>query len=196
VRRMSGRKRLIIAISGASGPVYGVRMLEVLQTVEDIETHLVFSPSAAQTITAETDYSLEHVRSLADEVHSFKDIGASISSGSFKTEGMIVAPCSIKTLAGIANCFSDNLISRAADVCLKEGRKVALMVRETPLHQGHLELMAKAASYGCVIVPPVPAFYHRPRTIDDIVNQTVGRTLDQFGIDTDFVHRWKEQAAG
>jgi 4-hydroxy-3-polyprenylbenzoate decarboxylase len=193
---MSDVRRLIVAISGASGPIYGVRMLEVLREVPDIETHLVMSPSGAQTIAAETDFSLEHVRSLADEVHSFKDIGATISSGSYKTEGMIVAPCSIKTLAGIANCFSDNLISRAADVCLKERRKVALMVRETPLHQGHLELMVKAAQYGCVIVPPVPAFYHRPKTIEDIVNQTVGRTLDQFDIDTDIVHRWKEQAAG
>jgi 4-hydroxy-3-polyprenylbenzoate decarboxylase len=193
---MSDVRRLIVAISGASGPIYGVRMLEVLRDVPDIETHLVMSPSGAQTIAAETDFSLEHVRSLADEVHSFKDIGATISSGSYKTEGMIVAPCSIKTLAGIANCFSDNLISRAADVCLKERRKVALMVRETPLHQGHLELMVKAAQYGCVIVPPVPAFYHRPKTIEDIVNQTVGRTLDQFDIDTDIVHRWKEQAAG
>jgi 4-hydroxy-3-polyprenylbenzoate decarboxylase len=192
---MSDVRRLIVAISGASGPIYGVRMLEVLRDVPDIETHLVMSPSGAQTIAAETDFSLEHVRSLADEVHSFKDIGATISSGSYKTEGMIVAPCSIKTLAGIANCFSDNLISRAADVCLKERRKVALMVRETPLHQGHLELMVKAAQYGCVIVPPVPAFYHRPKTIEDIVNQTVGRTLDQFDIDTDIVHRWKEQAA-
>jgi flavin prenyltransferase len=193
---MSDVRRLIVAISGASGPIYGVRMLEVLRDVPDIETHLVMSPSGAQTIAAETDFSLEHVRSLADTVHSFKDIGATISSGSYKTEGMIVAPCSIKTLAGIANCFSDNLISRAADVCLKERRKVALMVRETPLHQGHLELMVKAAQYGCVIVPPVPAFYHRPKTIEDIVNQTVGRTLDQFGIDTDIVHRWKEQATG
>ncbi|HAA92640.1 MAG: 3-octaprenyl-4-hydroxybenzoate carboxy-lyase [Rhodospirillaceae bacterium] len=195
---MSDQKRMIVAISGASGPIYGVRMLEVLHDVPEIETHLVLSPSAAQTIAAETDFSLEHVRSLADVVHSFKDIGASISSGSYKTEGMIVAPCSIKTLAGVVNCFSDNLISRAADVCLKEGRKVGLMVRETPLHQGHLELMVKAAQYGCVIIPPVPAFYHRPRTIDDIVNQTVGRALDQFGIDTDIVHRWKEkeQAAG
>lgn len=193
---MSDAKRMIVAISGASGPIYGVRTLEVLREVPGIETHLVLSPSAAQTIAAETDYSLEQVRSLADVVHSFKDIGASISSGSYKTEGMIIAPCSIKTLAGVVNCFSDNLISRAADVCLKEGRKVGLMVRETPLHQGHLELMVKATQYGCVILPPVPAFYHRPRTIDDIVNQTVGRALDQFGIDTDIVHRWKEQAAG
>jgi len=192
---MSATKRLIVAISGASGPIYGVRILEVLRDLPDIESHLILSPSAAQTISAETDFSLEHVRSLADEVHSFKDIGASISSGSYKTEGIIIAPCSIKTLTGVVNCFSDNLISRAADVCLKERRKVGLMVRETPLHQGHLELMVKAAQYGCMIIPPMPAFYHRPQTINDIVNQTVGRALDQFSIETDIVHRWKEQEA-
>ncbi len=185
-------KRIIVGISGASGPIYGIRILECLKENTNIETHLILSPSAAQTIAAETDYALDDVRNLADIVHSFKDIGASISSGSFRTEGMIIAPCSIKTLAGVANCFSDNLITRAADVCLKEGRKVGLMVRETPLHQGHLELMVKAAQFGCLIMPPVPAFYHRPASINDIINQTVGRALDQFGIETGTVHRWKE----
>lgn len=185
-------KRIIVGISGASGPIYGIRTLECLKENTNIETHLILSPSAAQTIAAETDYALDDVRNLADIVHSFKDIGASISSGSFRTEGMIIAPCSIKTLAGVANCFSDNLITRAADVCLKEGRKVGLMVRETPLHQGHLELMVKAAQFGCLIMPPVPAFYHRPASINDIINQTVGRALDQFGIETGTVHRWKE----
>jgi len=189
---MIDAKRIIVGISGASGPIYGIRILEFLKANANIETHLILSPSAAQTIAAETDYALEDVRNLADIVHSFKDIGASISSGSYRTEGMIIAPCSIKTLAGVANCFSDNLISRAADVCLKEGRKVGLMVRETPLHQGHLELMVKAAQFGCLIMPPVPAFYHRPASINDIINQTVGRALDQFGIETDIVHRWKD----
>ena len=189
---MVDAKRLIVGISGASGPIYGIRILECLRANTNIETHLILSPSAAQTIAAETDYALDDVRNLADVVHSFKDIGASISSGSYRTEGMIIAPCSIKTLAGVANCFSDNLISRAADVCLKEGRKVGLMVRETPLHQGHLELKAKAVQFGCLIMPPVPAFYHRPANINDIINQTVGRALDQFGIETDIVHRWKD----
>lgn len=189
---MADAKRIIIGISGASGPIYGIRILELLRTNQNVETHLILSPSAAQTISAETDYTLEEVRDLANIVHSFKDIGASISSGSYKTEGMIIAPCSIKSLAGVVNCFSDNLISRAADVCLKERRKVGLLVRETPLHQGHLELMVKAVQFGCIIMPPVPAFYHRPTCIDDLINQTVGRALDQFGIETSIVHRWKE----
>lgn len=195
---MSEQKRIIVGISGASGAIYGIRTLEVLLTVPDVESHLILSPSGAQTIAAETDLSLEDVRSLADVVHGFKDIGASISSGSFRAAGLIVAPCSIKTLSGIANSFSDNLITRSADVCLKERRPVVLMVRETPLHLGHLELMTKAAQFGCVLVPPMPAFYHRPKTIDDIINQTVGRALDQMDIDAGIVHRWKEkdQAAG
>ena len=195
---MSEQKRIIVGISGASGAIYGIRTLEVLRTVPDVESHLILSPSGAQTIAAETDLSLEDVRSLADVVHGFKDIGASISSGSFRAAGLIVAPCSIKTLSGIANSFSDNLITRSADVCLKERRPVVLMVRETPLHLGHLELMTKAAQFGCVLVPPMPAFYHRPKSIDDIINQTVGRALDQMDIDAGIVHRWKEkdQAAG
>ncbi|MEQ8194363.1 MAG: UbiX family flavin prenyltransferase [Rhodospirillales bacterium] len=189
---MTERKRIIIGITGASGPVFGVRALQVLKSVPDVETHLIFSPAAAQTIAAETDLSLDDVRANADVVHSIKDIAASISSGSFKTEGILVAPCSIKTLSGIVNGFTDNLITRAADVCLKEGRKVVLMVRETPLHLGHLDLMSRATQYGAVIMPPVPAFYHRPQTIDDIVDQTVGRALDQFGIDAGIVRRWRD----
>ena len=195
---MSEKKRIIVCISGASGAIYGVRTLEVLRDVTDVETHLIVSPSGAQTLAAETDFSLDQVRDLADVSHSFKDIGASIASGSFKAAGLMVAPCSIKTLSGIANSFADNLITRAADVCLKERRPVVLMVRETPLHLGHLELMTKAAQYGCFIIPPVPAFYHRPKTIDDIVTQTVGRALDQLDIDAGIVHRWKDEdeAAG
>jgi len=189
---MADRQRLIIGITGASGPIFGIRALEVLRDVPDVETHLIFSPAAAQTIAAETNLSLDHVRDYADVVHSFKDIAASISSGSFQTLGMMVAPCSIKTLSQIVNCLTDNLIARAADVCLKERRKILLMVRETPLHLGHLDLMTRATQYGAIMMPPMPAFYHRPQTVDDIVDQTVGRALDQFGIDTDIVHRWRE----
>lgn len=189
---MSDNKRIIIGMSGASGVIYGIRALEMLRPIEHIETHLVFSPATAQTIAAETDLTLDDVRALADVVYNFKDIGAATSSGSFRTDGMLVAPCSIKTLSGIANSYNDNLITRSADVCLKERRPVILMVRETPLHLGHLELMQRATQYGCSIVPPVPAFYHRPKTIDDIVNQTVGRALDLIGIDTKSVYRWKE----
>lgn len=190
---MSEKKRLIIGISGASGAIYGVRTLELLRAVPDVETHLIMSSSGAQTLAAETNFSLDQVRDFADVSHSFKDIGASIASGSFKAAGLMVAPCSIKTLSGIANSFADNLITRSADVCLKERRPVVLLVRETPLHLGHLQLMTKAAQFGCSIVPPVPAFYHRPETIDDIVNQTVGRALDQLGIDAGIVHRWKDE---
>jgi 4-hydroxy-3-polyprenylbenzoate decarboxylase len=190
---MSEKKRIIVCISGASGAIYGVRTLEVLRDVSDVESHLIMSPSGAQTLAAETDFSLDQVRDLANVSHSFKDIGASIASGSFKAAGLIVAPCSIKTLSGIANSFADNLITRAADVCLKERRPVVLMVRETPLHLGHLELMTKAAQFGCSIVPPVPAFYHRPKSIDDIVTQTVGRALEQLDIDAGIVHRWKDE---
>jgi 4-hydroxy-3-polyprenylbenzoate decarboxylase len=190
---MSEKKRIIVCISGASGAIYGVRTLEVLRDVSDVESHLIMSPSGVQTLAAETDFSLDQVRDLANVSHSFKDIGASIASGSFKAAGLIVSPCSIKTLSGIANSFADNLITRAADVCLKERRPVVLMVRETPLHLGHLELMTKAAQFGCSIVPPVPAFYHRPKSIDDIVTQTVGRALEQLDIDAGIVHRWKDE---
>lgn len=189
---MSDKRRIIIGMSGASGVIYGIRALEMLQPITNVETHLVFSPATAQTVAAETDMSLDEIKDLADIVYSYKDIGAATSSGSFRTDGMLVAPCSIKTLSGIANSYNDNLITRSADVCLKERRPVILLVRETPLHLGHLELMQRAAQYGCSIVPPVPAFYHRPKTIDDIVNQTVGRALDLIGIDTKSVYRWKE----
>lgn len=192
---MADTRRIIVGMSGASGVIYGIRTLEMLRAVPDVESHLVFSTAAAQTIAAETDMSLEQVRDLADVVYSVKDIGAAPSSGSFRTAGIIVAPCSIKTLSGIANSYNDNLITRATDVCLKERRPAVLLVRETPLHVGHLELMTRAASYGCSIVPPVPAFYHRPKSIDDILNQTVGRALDLLGVDTKSVFRWKEDEA-
>lgn len=186
-------KRLIIGISGASGAIYGVRLLQVLREVPDIETHLVMSQAARQTLSLETDLSLRDVQALADVVHDARDIAASISSGSFKTMGMVILPCSMKTLSGIVNSYTDGLMTRAADVVLKERRPLVLCVRETPLHLGHLRLMTQAAEIGAVIMPPVPAFYHRPQTIDDIINQTVNRVLDLFNIDLpqDLFTRWQ-----
>ncbi|MCS5450771.1 UbiX family flavin prenyltransferase [Enterobacter huaxiensis] len=186
-------KRLIVGLSGASGAIYGVRLLQVLRDVKEVETHLVMSQAARQTLSLETDYSLRDVQSLADVVHDARDIAASISSGSFKTAGMVILPCSIKTLSGIVNSYTDTLVTRAADVVLKERRPLVLCVRETPLHLGHLRLMTQAAELGAVIMPPVPAFYHRPQTLDDIINQTVNRVLDQFDIELpdDLFTRWQ-----
>lgn len=186
-------KRLIVGLSGASGAIYGVRLLQVLRNVADVETHLVMSQAARQTFSLETDLSLRDVQALADVVHDARDIAASISSGSFKTAGMVILPCSIKTLSGIVNSYTDTLVTRAADVVLKERRPLVLCVRETPLHLGHLRLMTQAAELGAVIMPPVPAFYHRPQTLDDIINQTVNRVLDQFDIDLpeDLFTRWQ-----
>ena len=187
-------RRLIVALTGASGVIYGVRALEILRTMPDIETHLVISPSAAQTLVAETDHTPESVRDLAHTVHNFRDIGAAIASGSFRTLGMLIAPCSVKTLSGIATGYSDELIVRAADVCLKERRRVVLLFRETPLHAGHIALMDQATRNGAIVMPPVPAFYSRPKTIDELVMQTVGRALDLFDIDAKVVKRWTESA--
>lgn len=186
-------KRLIVGISGASGAIYGVRLLQVLRDVAGVETHLVMSQAARQTLSLETDLSLRDVQALADVVHDARDIAASISSGSFKTAGMVILPCSIKTLSGIVNSYTDTLVTRAADVVLKERRPLVLCVRETPLHLGHLRLMTQAAELGAVIMPPVPAFYHRPQTLDDVINQTVNRVLDQFDIDLpeDLFTRWQ-----
>ena len=186
-------KRLILGISGASGAIYGVRLLQVLRDVADIETHLVMSPAARQTLSLETDFSLRDVQAMADVVHDARDIAANISSGSFKTAGMVVLPCSIKTLSGIVHSYTDGLLTRAADVVLKERRPLVLCVRETPLHLGHLRLMTQAAELGAVIMPPVPAFYHAPKTLDDIINQTVNRVLDQFDIalPEDLFIRWQ-----
>lgn len=186
-------KRLIVGISGASGAIYGVRLLQVLRDVAGVETHLVMSQAARQTLSLETDLSLRDVQALADVVHDARDIAASISSGSFKTAGMVILPCSIKTLSGIVNSYTDMLVTRAADVVLKERRPLVLCVRETPLHLGHLRLMTQAAELGAVIMPPVPAFYHRPQTLDDVINQTVNRVLDQFDIDLpeDLFTRWQ-----
>ena len=186
-------KRLIVGLSGASGAIYGVRLLQVLRNVANVETHLVMSQAARQTLSLETDLSLRDVQALADVVHDARDIAASISSGSFKTAGMVILPCSIKTLSGIVNSYTDTLVTRAADVVLKERRPLVLCVRETPLHLGHLRLMTQAAELGAVIMPPVPAFYHRPQTLDDVINQTVNRVLDQYDIDLpeDLFTRWQ-----
>ena len=189
---MAEPKRMVLAITGASGAIYGIKALEMLRTVPDLEIHLIMSPSAARTIDEETEWTFARVKELAHVNHNYRDIGASVASGSFRTLGMLIAPCSVKTLSGVVTAYDDNLIVRAADVCLKERRRVVLMLRETPFHAGHIDLMAKATQWGAIVMPPVPAFYHRPKTLDDIVTQTVGRALDLFGLDLHVVKRWKE----
>ncbi|MCK0510006.1 UbiX family flavin prenyltransferase [Aromatoleum buckelii] len=181
--------RIVVGISGASGAIYGIRLLEVLKKI-GVETDLVMSDSAKRTIVYETDYSINDVKLLASCVHDINDVGASIASGSFRHAGMVIAPCSIKTLSAVANSFNTNLLIRAADVTLKERRKLVLMIRETPLHLGHLRLMTQVTETGAVLVPPLPAFYHRPQTIDDIINQSVTKVLDQFDLDVDLFGRW------
>jgi 4-hydroxy-3-polyprenylbenzoate decarboxylase len=183
-------RRVVVGISGASGAVYGIRALELLAALDDVETHLVITPAAKVTLAEETDLSPADVEQLADVVHGIRDIGASIASGSFTTAGMIVAPCSIKTLSGIANSYSSDLLVRAADVALKERRPLVLMVRETPLHLGHLRLCTRAAEIGAVIYPPVPAFYGRPASIDEIVTHSVVRALEHLGVDAGDIARW------
>jgi len=181
---------LVVGISGASGAIYGVRLLEVLKS-HGVPAHLVISKSAAQTLKEETDLSVEQVRELAAATYQNTDIGAAIASGSFKTRGMIIIPCSIRTLSDIAYCTTDSLLSRAADVTLKERRRLVLVVREAPLHAGHLRSMLAATESGAIVVPPVPAFYPRPQRVDDIINHTVGRCLDLFDIDAGLVKRWR-----
>jgi 4-hydroxy-3-polyprenylbenzoate decarboxylase len=183
-------QRLIVAITGASGVIYGIRLLEVLAREGNIETHLIVSRAGRATIAQETEWKARDVEALARVVHAPGDIGASIASGSFETVGMIVAPCSIKTLSAIAHCHSSDLIARAADVQLKEGRPVILLVRETPLHAGHLRLMRDAAENGAIVMPPVPAFYTRPKTVDDVINNTVGRALARIGIRNPLYAEW------
>lgn len=183
-------KRLVVGITGASGVIYGIRLLEVLRASDEVETHLVISPAAKATIAQETDWKVSAVEALADAVYDTRDIGAAIASGSFATVGMVIIPCSIKTLSAVAHSYSADLISRAADVTLKEGRPLVLVVRETPLHLGHLRLMARAAEIGAVIFPPVPAWYGRPKTLDDVINGTVGRVLLRLGFDNDLYTRW------
>ena len=182
--------RVIIGISGASGAIYGIRTLELLAALADVETHLVLSQTARLTITIETDMTVEDVEGLADVTHGVRNLAAPISSGSFQADAMVVAPCSMKTLSSIVHSYSDNLLTRAADVMLKERRPLVLMPRESPLHVGHTKLFYEAAQMGIHICPPMPAFYNQPQTIDDIVNHSVGRALDLLGIDTGVVRRW------
>jgi 4-hydroxy-3-polyprenylbenzoate decarboxylase len=192
-------RRLVVALSGASGQIYGIRLLQVLREAREaaadpataIETHLLISDAAGITIAQETDYTPKDVEAMADVVYRQRDIGAAIASGSFETLGMVVAPCSIKTLSAVANSYSADLTSRAADVQLKEGRPLILLVRETPLHLGHLRTMVQAAEAGAIIMPPVPAFYSRPETLDDIVDGTVGRILARLGIENELYYHWR-----
>lgn len=184
-------RRVVVAITGASGSIFGIRALELFASMADIETHLVMSGPAKTTIAVETQWALSDVEGLADHVHGARDIAAPISSGSFRTAGMLVAPCSIKSLSAIANSFSADLISRAADVTLKERRPLVLMVRETPLHVGHLRLMQQAAETGAIIFPPVPAFYNNPRSLDEVVTHSVGRAIEHLGVDVAGLDRWQ-----
>jgi len=188
-------KRLIVAITGASGTIYGIRILEALKNL-GIESHLVMSDSAKLTMAAETDYKPAQIEAMADVVHSAKNVGASISSGSFKSLGMVIAPCSIRTLSEIASGVTSSLVSRAADVVLKERRRLVLLVRETPLHAGHLRSMSQVTECGAIVMPPVPAFYAKPESIDDMVNHTVGRCLDLFDLDNALVNRWNGMDGG
>ncbi len=183
------KKRLVIGIAGASGVIYGIKMLQHLKKT-DMEVHLIISEAGKKNIEIETDWAVEDVLAMAHFVYDNKNVGASLASGSFLTEGMVVIPCTIKTLSGIANSYTDNLLVRAADVTLKEKRKLVLVVRETPLHRGHLRLMTMAAEMGAHILPPVPSFYHQPKTIDDILDQTIGKIFDYLNIEHSLFKRW------
>jgi len=186
----SQKPRLIVGLSGSSGLPYGIRLLEVLHELRSHEVHLILTEAAKLNISVETDWRVKDVELLADVVHNVMNISASIASGSFRTEGMIVAPCSIRTLSAITHSLADNLLVRAADVALKERRRLLVMPREAPLHTGHCKLLYEASQLGIVVFPPMPAFYSRPKTIDDLVNTTIGRVLDLFGIDAALVKRW------
>ena len=186
----SQKPGLVVGLSGSSGLPYGIRLLEVLRNLGTREVHLVLTDAAKLNISVETDWRVKNVEALADVVHNVMNISASIASGSFRTEGMIVAPCSIRTLSAITHALADNLLVRAADVTLKERRRLLLMPREAPLHTGHCKLLYEASRLGIIIFPPMPTFYGRPRTIDDMVNTTIGRVLDLFGIDAGLVKRW------
>ncbi|MEJ0015628.1 MAG: UbiX family flavin prenyltransferase [Acetobacteraceae bacterium] len=190
----AGRRRMVIGISGATGIVYGVRLLEVLREL-DVETHLVITKAGERTLAYETDLTSRELRSLADRVYPDADIGAAIASGSFRTMGMIVAPCSVNSLSAIAHGTTDGLLTRAADVCLKERRRLVLMFREAPLHAGHIRSMAAVTENGAIVFPPVPAFYDRPAGLHDMIEHTVGRVLDLFGIDAGLVQRWNGRPA-
>ncbi|HEY7365414.1 MAG TPA: UbiX family flavin prenyltransferase [Methylomirabilota bacterium] len=182
--------KLVVAITGATGSIYGIRLLELLRRYPEVETHLVISRPGKRTIVEETDWSVADVEALATHRHDNNDIGASIASGSFRTAGMVIAPCSVKTAAAVAACHSDNLVARAADVTLKEGRPLIMLVRETPLHLGHLKVLLTLAEMGAVVLPPMPAFYNRPRDLDDIVNHTVARVLDRLNLPQSLVAEW------
>jgi 4-hydroxy-3-polyprenylbenzoate decarboxylase len=186
------KPRIVIAISGASGAVYGIEALKLLRELGTVETHLVISPAGARTITEETQLTPADVESLADHSHAFRDIGSPLASGSFVVQGMLVAPCSARTLGGIAGSLGDNLIVRAADVCLKERRRLVLMFRETPLHLGHIELMANVTRFGAIVMPPVPAFYLRPASLQEVATQSVARALDLIGVTVPALKRWGE----
>ncbi|MEM1156545.1 MAG: UbiX family flavin prenyltransferase [Pseudomonadota bacterium] len=183
--------RIIVGLSGASGAIYGIRLLEVLREQPEVETHLILSNYGRLNIELETDYSAKDVESMADVVHSDRNLAASVSSGSFRTDAMVIAPCSMKTLSGIVNSYSDTLLVRSADVTLKDRRKLILVPRESPLHLGHTELLHKAALMGAIVAPPMPAFYNRPQSVADIVDHTVGRLLDLLDLDAGFVKRWE-----
>lgn len=192
---------LIIGITGATGVIYGIRLLEVLSSMKQIETHLVISEAAEVVISQETNWKIDDIRALANFCYGINEIAARIASGSIKTDGMIIAPCTVKTMSALANSYSDNLLTRAADVTLKQRRKLVLLVRETPLHLGHIRSMERLSEMGAIIMPPVPAFYPRPRTIQDIIDHTIGRILDIFGIEHNLCERWaglvgEEQADG
>jgi len=182
--------RLVVGITGASGSIYGIRLLEVLRTTTDVELHLVVSAAGKRTLVEETDYGVADVEALAHQHYDVKDIGATLASGSFRTSGMVIAPCSIKTAGAIAACYSDGLIARAADVTLKEGRPLILLVRETPLHVGHLRVLTALAEMGAVVLPPVPAFYHKPKGLDDVINHTVARVLDRLQLPQTLAGEW------
>jgi 4-hydroxy-3-polyprenylbenzoate decarboxylase len=184
-------KRLVVGITGASGSIYGIRLLEILRTTTDIELHLVVSAAGKRTLVEETDYSVADVEALAHQRYDVRDVGAALASGSFRTGGMVIAPCSIKTAAAIAACYADTLVARAADVTLKEGRPLILLVRETPLHLGHLRVLTSLAEMGAVVLPPMPAFYNRPKALDDIVNHTVARVLDRLQLPQTLVDEWR-----
>lgn len=188
---MSDPKRLIVGITGASGVIYGVKLLEALKS-KPIEIHLIMTPSAEVTLAHEMDLRAIEVRALADVVHSFKDIAASISSGSFSSSGMVIAPCSVRSMSEIATGVTSNLLTRAADVILKERRRLVLMVRETPLHLGHLRTMVTLAELGAIILPPVPAFYFRPQSIEEVIEHTTGRVMDLFNIELGLARRWRQ----
>lgn len=184
-------RRIVVGISGSTGAIYGIRLLQILRGIPDVEAHLIITSPAKRTIVQETEMSVREVEALAAVAYDNKDIGASLASGSFRTAGMVIAPCSIKTAAGLAYGFADTLLIRAGDVALKERRPLVLLVRETPLHLGHLRMLAHLAETGAVILPPMPAFYNRPKTLDDVINHTLGRVMDHLGIDQRLVPEWQ-----